>query len=35
MEYENLKNVLLYGSWVEYLLDTAEDDIEEAKEMLW
>lgn len=35
MEYENLQNVLLYGSWVEYLLETAEDDIEEAKEMLW
>ncbi len=35
MDYENLKKFLVYESWVEYLLETAEDDREEAKEIWW
>lgn len=35
MEYQIDKNVILYKSWIIHLLETAEDDEEEAREMLW
>lgn len=35
MEYQIDKNVILYQSWIIHLLETAEDDEEEAREMLW